>query len=96
MRRAAAGLSAQLRGEVERAVMIGAGALTVTAFLAVGREGLETTLFLWTAVRASGATAAPLAGAGLGLAAAVTLCWLLYRQAVRLNIGVFSAGPRSR
>jgi high-affinity iron transporter len=89
MRRAAAGLSAHLRGEVERAAMVGAGALTVTAFLAVGREGLETTLFLWTAARASGETAAPLAGAALGLAAAVTLCWLLYRQAVRLNIGVF-------
>src|SRR5262249_41715341 len=65
------------------------GALTVTAFLAVGREGLETTLFLWTAARASGETAAPLAGAALGLAAAVTLCWLLYRRAVRLNVGVF-------
>src|SRR5262245_58870266 len=89
MRRAAAGLSAHLRGEVERAVMVGAGALTVTAFLAVGREGLETTLFLWTAARASGTTAAPMAGAALGLAAAVTLCWLLYRQAVRLNVGVF-------
>jgi len=89
MRRTAAGLSAQLRGEVERAVVVGAGALTVTAFLAVGREGLETTLFLWTAVRASGATVAPLAGAALGLAAAVALCWLLYRQAVRLNVGVF-------
>jgi high-affinity iron transporter len=89
MRRAAVGLSAHLRGEVERAAMIGVGALTVTAFLAVGREGLETTLFLWTAARASGQTAAPLAGAVLGLAAAVTLCWLLYRQAVRLNIGVF-------
>jgi high-affinity iron transporter len=70
-------------------VLVGAGALTVTAFLAVGREGLETTLFLWTAARASGETAAPLAGAALGLAAAVTLCWLLYRQAVRLNVGVF-------
>lgn len=89
MRRAAAGLSAHLRGEVERAAVIGAGALTVTAFLAVGREGLETTLFLWTAARASGSTAAPLAGAALGLAAAVALCWLLYRQAVRLNVGVF-------
>ena len=89
MRRTAAGLSAQLRGEVRRAAAIGAGALTVTAFLAVGREGLETTLFLWTAARASGSTAAPLAGAGLGLAAAVALCWLLYRRAIRLNIGVF-------
>ncbi|WP_370466755.1 iron uptake transporter permease EfeU [Streptacidiphilus sp. PB12-B1b] len=89
MRRTAAGLSRQLRGEVERAAAVGAGALALTAFLAVGREGLETTLFLWTAVKASGSTAAPLVGAGLGLAAAVSACWLLYRQAVRLNLGVF-------
>ena len=89
MRATAASLSAQLRGEVARAAALGAGALTLTAFLAVGREGLETSLFLWTAVRASGSTVAPLVGAGLGLAAAVTLCWLLYRRAVRLNIGVF-------
>ena len=89
MRRTAASLSAQLRGEVQRAVAMGAGALTITAFVAVGREGLETTLFLWTAVRASGSTAAPLMGAALGLAAAVVLCWLLYRRAVRLNVGVF-------
>ena len=61
MRRTAAGLAAHLRGEVQRAVAIGAGALTITAFLAVGREGLETTLFLWAAVRASGSTLAPLA-----------------------------------
>jgi high-affinity iron transporter len=89
MRRTARTLSAQLRGEVDRAVRIGAGALTVTAFLAVGREGLETTLFLWTAAKASGQTAAPLIGTAIGLAAAVTLCVLLYRQAVKLNVGVF-------
>ena len=89
MRRTARTLSAQLREEVARAVALGAGALTVTAFLAVGREGLETTLFIWTAVKASGSTVAPLAGAGLGLAAAVVLCWLLYRQAVRLDLGKF-------
>ncbi|MBB1155427.1 iron uptake transporter permease EfeU [Amycolatopsis dendrobii] len=89
MRRTAMGLSAQLRGEVERAVAIGAGALTLTAFLAVGREGLETTLFLWTAVKASGTTVAPLTGAALGLGLAILLCWLLYRRAVKLNLGVF-------
>jgi len=89
MRRAAAGLAAHLRGEVQRAALVGAGALTITAFLAVGREGLETTLFLWTAARASGQTAAPLVGAAIGIAAAVALCWLLYHRAVRLNIGVF-------
>ena len=89
MRRAAAGLSRQLRGEVAQAAALGAGALALTAFLAVGREGLETTLFLWTAVRASGSTLAPLIGAGIGLSVAVALCWLLYRQAVRINLGVF-------
>ena len=89
MRRTAATLSAHLRGEVARAAAIGTGALTITAFLSVGREGLETTLFLWTAAKASGQTAAPLVGAGIGIAAAVTLCWLLYRRAVHLNVGVF-------
>ena len=89
MRRTAATLSAHLRGEVERAAAIGTGALTLAAFLCVGREGLETTLFLWTAARASGQTAGPLAGAAIGIAAAVILCWLLYRRAIHLNVGVF-------
>ncbi len=89
MRRTAASLSAHLRGEVRRAAAIGAGALTLTAFLSVGREGLETTLFLWTAAKASGQTAGPLVGAAIGITAAVILCWLLYRRAVHLNVGVF-------
>jgi high-affinity iron transporter len=89
MRRTAASLTAHLRGEVARAAEIGAGALTITAFLAVGREGLETTLFLWTAARASGQTAGPIVGAAAGLAAALVLCWLLYRRAVKLNVSAF-------
>lgn len=89
MRRTAATLSRQIRGDVARAAAIGTGALAVTAFLAVGREGLETTLFLWTAVEASGETVAPLVGAAFGLGTAITLCWLLFRQAVRINLGVF-------
>lgn len=97
MRRAAAGLAAHLRGEVKHALITargggaaaGAGALTVTAFLAVGREGLEMTLFLWTAAKASGQTAGPLLGAAVGLGVAALLCWLLYRRAIRLNLGTF-------
>jgi high-affinity iron transporter len=89
MRRTAATLSSHLRGEVARAAAIGTGALTITAFLSVGREGLETTLFLWTAARASGQTVGPLVGAAIGIAAAVVLCSLLYRRAIHLNVGVF-------
>lgn len=89
MRRTAPGLSRQLRGEVARAAAVGAGALTMTAFLAVGREGLETTLFIWTAVKVSGSTLSPLIGAAIGLALAITLCWLLYNRAIKLNLGRF-------
>ena len=89
MRRTAATLSSQLRGEVEKALALGTGALALTAFLAVAREGLETTLFLWTAVKASGDTAAPLVGGAVGLAIAGALCWLLYRRAIHFNLGVF-------
>lgn len=89
MRRTAASLAGELRSQVSVAVRTGSGALAVTAFLAVGREGLETTLFLWTAVKASGQTLAPLLGAAVGLAIAVALCWLLYQRAIRINLGVF-------
>jgi high-affinity iron transporter len=89
MRRTARTLSAHPGAEVTRGVAIGAGALTLTAFLAVSREGLETTLLIWTAVKAPGSATAPLAGAGLGLVAAVVLCWLLGRQATALDPGKF-------
>jgi high-affinity iron transporter len=89
MRRTARGLSGELNAKVDFALKLGVGALAATAFLAVGREGLETALFLWTAVQASGATVAPLIGAAIGVAVAVGLCWLLFRRAIRINLGVF-------
>ncbi len=89
MRRTAASPTELPRSEVARATALGAGALTIIAFLAVGREGLQTTLFLWTTARASGQTPGPLAGAATGLAAAVVICCLLYRRVVKLNVEVF-------
>ncbi|MEV6610666.1 iron uptake transporter permease EfeU [Kutzneria sp. NPDC051319] len=89
MRRAARGLSGELREKIGHAAEIGAGALATTAFLAVAREGLETALFLWTTVQASGDTLAPLVGAAVGLAVSFLLCWLIVRASVRVNLGVF-------
>jgi high-affinity iron transporter len=60
-----------------------------TAFLAVGREGLETALFIWPAVQATGQTTAPVLGAVLGLASAVVLGHLFYRGAVRIDLATF-------
>ena len=56
---------------------------------AVGREGLETALFLWAAVQSTEQTASPVIGAVLGLLAAVALGWLLYKRAVNLNLKTF-------
>jgi high-affinity iron transporter len=92
MARAARGMSSMLRSQVDQAAESG-GSLAIVAMLAVGREGLETALFLWAATQAtareSGATSVPLLGAALGLAAAVVLGYLLYRGALKINLTRF-------
>jgi len=92
MRRTARHLKAELHGKLDSALLMGTGALVATAFLAVGREGLETSLFVWTSVHAAGSengTFEPLLGALLGLATAVLLGWLFYRGALRINLAKF-------
>lgn len=67
--------------------------LAVIAGLAVGREGLETALFIWaatqTAVRDGGSATEPLIGALLGILIAIVLGYLIYAGAVRINLSVF-------
>ncbi|TIC87987.1 FTR1 family protein [Nocardioides sp. GY 10113] len=97
MANAARGLGAELRGRIDVAAEGGRWSLAVVAMLAVGREGLETALFLWAATQAAtrdvaGAVTAtwePLLGAALGLAVAVVLGHLIYRGAIRINLGHF-------
>ncbi|MBU6245062.1 MAG: FTR1 family protein [Actinomycetales bacterium] len=86
MARNARALKAHLHGEVDRAIAKSGWALALVAFLAVGREGLETALFLWTGMRSSGQDVEPIVGAALGLGTAVALGFLIYRGAIRLNL----------
>ncbi|MER6630638.1 iron uptake transporter permease EfeU [Streptomyces sp. NPDC000987] len=90
MRRTARHLKAELHGRLDAALAMGTGALVATAFLAVGREGLETALFVWASVHAaSDGTPRPLIGVALGLATAVFLGWLFYRGALKINLAKF-------
>ncbi|MFF5788243.1 iron uptake transporter permease EfeU [Streptomyces sp. NPDC012693] len=90
MRRTARHLRAELHDRLDEALRMGTGALVATAFLAVGREGLETALFVWASVRASSdGTYAPLTGVLLGLLTAVLLGWLFYRGALRIDLARF-------
>jgi high-affinity iron transporter len=89
MRRTARSIKAELTGQLESALAVGVLGVAAMAFLAVGREGLETALFFWSAVQAAGSTAAPLTGFTLGTLTAVVLAWLLYRRTLTLNLGRF-------
>ncbi|MEU4032906.1 iron uptake transporter permease EfeU [Streptomyces collinus] len=90
MRRTARHLRSELHGKLDAALAMGTGALVATAFLAVGREGLETALFVWASVHAaSDGTPRPLVGVALGLATAVLLGWLFYRGALKINLAKF-------
>jgi high-affinity iron transporter len=88
MRRTARGLKKELEGELESAVLLGAGAITLVAFLTVGREGLETAAILYATI-ANSYTATPFIGAFSGFVVAAVLGYLIYRGAVKVNLGKF-------
>ncbi|MEJ2887787.1 iron uptake transporter permease EfeU [Actinomycetospora aeridis] len=89
MRRVGRTIAAELEGGLEKAIAMGSVAVVVMAALAVGREGLETAVFFFAAVQAAGETTGPLIGFLAGIAVAVVLAYLIYRGAVKLNLGKF-------
>ncbi|MFF8950675.1 iron uptake transporter permease EfeU [Streptomyces sp. NPDC014940] len=89
MRRSARSLSGEIKEKVTGALAMGSGVLILTSFLAVGREGLETALFLWTTAQAAGESSGPLTGAAIGLLLSAALCWGLYRRVLKINLTKF-------
>ncbi|TDU03149.1 high-affinity iron transporter [Streptomyces sp. 846.5] len=89
MRRNARNLSSELREKIGAALVVGSGMLVATSFLAVGREGLETALFIWTTAQTAGESTGPLVGAAIGLVLSVVLCWALYRRVLKINLTRF-------
>ncbi len=87
MRTAAAGLSGELRTEMARALETGSLAVLALAFLAVGREGVETALFMVGFAEAE--TLWPLVGLVIGVLFAVAIAYGMYRGAIRINLAKF-------
>jgi high-affinity iron transporter len=89
MRRQAATIGHDLRAQVGDSLAAGGSvALGAISFVAVGREGLETALFLFASSQDSGAVVA-ITAAVLGLLVAVALGVLVYKGALRLDLRRF-------
>ena len=89
MRRAARSIAGELRSKLTDALAVGSVAVAVMAFLAVVREGLETSLIFYSAVQGAGVDGGPLYALLGGIATAVLLGYLLYATAVRINLSTF-------
>ena len=90
MRRNAKGIKKVLEGNAASALASGSTmALVGMAFLAVLREGFETSVFLLAAFQDAGDTTAAGAGAVIGLLAAVGIGLGIYRGGVRINLTRF-------
>lgn len=90
MQRAGRGLKKSLEGEVDRALAVGSlWGIVVIGFVSVAREGIETTLLLWSMVQSFGDAPLALLGALLGLVIAVVLGWLIARGMLRFDLRIF-------
>jgi high-affinity iron transporter len=90
MRRQAATIGRHLRAQVDVAISTGSAlALTLLAFTAVGREGLETVLFLFAGSSSADSALFYWLGTGVGLGIAAALSYVVYTGGSRLPLGAF-------
>jgi high-affinity iron transporter len=88
MRRTGRHLKRELEGKMAAALDVGPLALILIAFVSVAREGIETSLFIWSTTQATSGTQ-PFLGAVLGLLTATALGYLIYRSAIQINLAKF-------
>ena len=89
LRRAPPGMARARPGQPTDALAVGSIAVGVMAFLAVVREGLETSLIFYSAVQGAAENTGPLLALLGGILTAVLIGFLMYATAVRINLTIF-------
>lgn len=89
MKRSARNLRGELQDKIDQAQAVGAFAIAGAAFFAVAREGLETALFVYSNFKTVSSDSAPTIGLVAGLAVAIALGFLIYKQSIKLDLGKF-------
>ena len=90
MRKQAVNIKMHLHAQIQSALTSGSSlALTVMAFLAVVREGIETVLFLFAATKTAESPFTFILGGLLGLFVAVLIGYAIYKGTSRFNLRTF-------
>jgi len=89
MRTASQTMSGELKDGMARALDVGPWTVLALAFLAVGREGVETALLMVGDAENASGSGYPLLGLLLSIAVAALLAIALYSGAVRINFAKF-------
>ena len=79
----------KLELEKKASAAISAGALSLAAFTAVAREGLETSLFLYANFKTGANALGSTTGLILGVGASIALGYGIYQGAIRINLANF-------
>ena len=90
MRNQAINIKGHLHTQIQS--MLGSGSslgLVMLAFVAVVREGIETVLFLFAAVRVAESAVLSASGGVIGLVLAIAIGYSIYKGTSRLNLAAF-------
>ena len=89
MAKTARHLSREIQSKIDSALETSGLALFTIAYLTVVREGVETSIFLWTAAKTTGEGQFAWLGAFAGLAASSILGYWIYKGMLKINLGRF-------
>ena len=89
MARHARALKHELHSRLDAAIAGAGMGIVVIGFVSVGREGIETALFIWASVASSGNAVVGTLGALLGIVVSVVIAYLIYRGLVHINLSRF-------
>ncbi|CAN5344705.1 FTR1 family protein [soil metagenome] len=89
MARHARALKHELHTKLDAAIAGAGMGIVVIGFVSVGREGVETALFIWASVASSGNALLGTIGALLGIVISALIAYLIYRGLVRINLSAF-------
>lgn len=89
MGRNARDLKHDLQTKLDSAIAGTGLGIVIVGFVSVGREGVETALFIWANVNSGGNAVIGTAAALLGVVVAAAIAYLIYRGLVRINLSRF-------